>query len=131
MRLACATVFVTVNSRVPCLLMPPISVTINSDNISSITHHSLCLNGIKVLLHFVSTGMHQRSTTTLCVFYHEPCTYNFVEYTSTCKFGKRAGLHFFTHHFMCTTCTSDIQSLHVAHRPPMSPVGSLPVTQNA
>ena len=39
-------VFVTVNSRVPCLLMPPISVIVNFDNTSSTTHHLLCLNRI-------------------------------------------------------------------------------------
>ena len=48
----------------------------------------------------------------------QPFNYSSV-YTSTCRFAERAVLRFFTHHFMCTT--SDVQSLHVVHRPPMSP----------
>ena len=69
-------VFVTVNSRASCLLTPPISVIVNSDNTSSTTHHSLCLNGINSCSYSFP-----HATTQLFVFLY---TVNHV-YTTCCS----------------------------------------------
>ena len=119
-------VSVTVNSRAPCLLTAlrhvPISVTVNSDNTRSTTDHSSCLNGVN------SCCVSPPPTTTLCVFYGEPCLYNLVRcssvYTSTCRFAERAVLRFVTGHFIAYIKYTE----PVAHT---SPVGSLPLAQNA
>ena len=54
---------------VPSNAMP---VIVNSDNTRSTTDHSLCFNGIN------SCCVSPPPTTTLCVFYGEPCLYNLV-----------------------------------------------------
>ena len=125
-RLVRLAVFVAVNSRASCLLTPSISVTVNSDNTSSTTHRSLCLNGINSCC--VSSP---HATTTLCF-----STVNYVYttfcgtflyssvYTSTCRFAERAVLRFFRDRF--TLCVHHYTE-PVAHWPP--PVGSLPLAQ--
>ena len=82
-------------------IMPSISVTVNSDNTSSTTHRSLCLNGINSCC--VSSP---HATTTLCFstvnhVYTTFCgtfLYSSV-YTSTCRFAERAVLRFFRDRF--------------------------------
>ena len=140
MHLACAADFVKVNYQALCLLTPPILVTVSSDN-TSFTYNRpyFVLERNQILLHFVSTGMHQQPCYAFSIVNRVYLTwYDAFLYSSVACIP----VHIHRGSLNMAYCTSSwtiyIMNVYyirytepVAHRPPMSPVGLFLLAQNA
>ena len=136
--LAFATVFVTDNFQVPCLLTPPTSVTFNCDNIY------LCYNWPFFVLERNPTSdafcLHRQASTACYVF-------STVKHVYTTRYGTFYIVVYIQVHVgsLNVPCSAYSQTilyyecvLHQIYRAcsssmrsPLSPVGSLPLGQNA